>query len=309
MTQLGLDYASVDENAPPDFTKTYGAGARFAYLRKSFIQYNTSHSAFHLAADPHYARDAQHARDAGLVVGAYGFFSFHRNAPSAKEQVANLRQATGEIVPGVDLPPCVDVEFPGKGIQDTGRTPAQVFKFLCEIITEMRTVFGCAPMVYTSHVQWHDSNGLGGPNGSELMNCPLWIKTPYRLKAGQLPDIATPRVPHIGPAVDDTHDYWRVPLPWEHQGWWIQQYQGDAVGFAGFNKTIDLDLLSPLSATSHDTGRTSWLQRRLVSKGTSLTANGVWGADTEHALRAFQSVHGLTPDGIVGVKSFAALCW
>ena len=38
-----------------------------------------------------------------------------------------------------------------------------------------------------------------------------------------------------------------------------------------------------------------------------ITADGVFGADTERAVRAFQSRHGLSADGVVGAQTWAAL--
>ena len=52
------------------------------------------------------------------------------------------------------------------------------------------------------------------------------------------------------------------------------------------------------------------LQTKLIQLGYSLEpygADGKFGAKTEEAVKAFQRDHGLTPDGIVGPKTWAAL--
>lgn len=313
MYQRGVDFASIDGNNPPDFAKARAAGAEFAIIRKSFVLHDVTHNVWQLVPDKHYARDAGKARAAGLTVGSYGFFTFAKGGPSAAAQVSALIRAPGEVMRGKDLPYCIDVEFPGRGIVDTGRTQGEAFAFLLELIAEVRKQAGVSPLIYTSHVQWHDSNGLGGPTSIMLDGCPLWIKTPYRLKARQPVDLTFPRLPHAGPAKDDPHDYWRVPTPWQRHGWWLHQYQGDAVGFAGFDMTVDVSHFPVLSAASTDVGKILWAQRRLCVIGAPLrgplNASGKWDNDTDHAVKAFQMSHNIPATGVIDVSTFASLCW
>ncbi|MEP9389763.1 N-acetylmuramidase domain-containing protein [Mesorhizobium sp. KR9-304] len=49
------------------------------------------------------------------------------------------------------------------------------------------------------------------------------------------------------------------------------------------------------------------LQQQLAALGYPLTVDGIFGKDTEEAVRAFQRDHGLGPDGIVGPKTLAAI--
>lgn len=49
------------------------------------------------------------------------------------------------------------------------------------------------------------------------------------------------------------------------------------------------------------------LQGNLRSAGAQLKADGIFGPATEAAVRSFQQAHGLTPDGIVGARSWSAL--
>jgi len=52
------------------------------------------------------------------------------------------------------------------------------------------------------------------------------------------------------------------------------------------------------------------VQEQLLSKGYDLGkwgADGSFGAQTEKAVKEFQQDHGLTPDGVVGAKTYAAL--
>lgn len=52
---------------------------------------------------------------------------------------------------------------------------------------------------------------------------------------------------------------------------------------------------------------TKKVQERLKAKGHSVTADGFFGAGTEKAVKAFQKSKGLTQDGKVGPKTWAAL--
>lgn len=49
------------------------------------------------------------------------------------------------------------------------------------------------------------------------------------------------------------------------------------------------------------------LQQQLAALGYPLTADGIFGGDTETALQAFQRDHGLTVDGVAGPKTLAAI--
>lgn len=298
----GLDYASVDENPAPDEAAVVGAGEKFVIIRKSYGFWDPAHRAFRLAPDPNYARDAARARAAGIVVGAYMFPIFHIHAPSAAEQFANFVAAEGDIIPGKDLPPTIDVEFPGNGISDTGMTQGQAYTFLLELVALFKAKYGCDPMIYTSHVEWCDTNGLGGPKDLAGHDCPLWVKIPYHLAAHRAPDTAPHADPHLGYADWDKADLYRIPPPWEKSGWFIRQYQGDAIGLAGVHQA-DLDDFHV--TWQGDTGpQVMWIQRRL-----GVAADGMFGPVTAAALAAFQKAHELEADEIVGLGTFAALAW
>lgn len=307
--QVGVDYASVDGNEPPDFERAKReAGLTFAYLRRSY-SYLTQHGSV-LAHDPVYERDAARARAAGLVVGAYLAASFAAEARSVAEQVANFEAAGGEILPG-DLPVALDVEFSGRGVQDTGRSKREVFQLVLEFVRLLRAKHQTVA-IYTSHVQWHDDNGLSGPDAHVLDDVVLWQKTPYPRRA-RLPYVrSTWKLPHAGVSTSDPYDYWRVPIPWERNRPWLQQGEGDVTDFPGFSSTVDVDGFYPLSKTTArfaDVNRIFWMQRQLIRLGsTSVVSMGLWSDATQAALISFQKQRGLVPDGIVGVRTYAALC-
>jgi len=66
----------------------------------------------------------------------------------------------------------------------------------------------------------------------------------------------------------------------------------------------------PIPATvkkgSQDKETVKYLQSKLNAVGASLVVDGIFGAKTEAAVIAFQRAKGLTADGIVGPKTWAA---
>ena len=66
----------------------------------------------------------------------------------------------------------------------------------------------------------------------------------------------------------------------------------------------------PATTTEHTIAITSESQGRqveMLQEALGISADGVYGPETEEAVRSFQSAHGLTVDGIVGPATIAAL--
>ena len=301
----GDDFADMDGDDPAtiDWEAFQRAGGSFAYLRKSTCYRDREHNAYRLASDPTFSLVAPRARAAGIVVGAYVMPSYDAAAPSAAEQVANHKAAPGDYVAEKDLPTCIDVEFPG-GISATGRSQAQAAAFLLELIDEVQKQLGHWPLIYSSHVQMHDDNGLGGKFSLGGRPCPLWIKEPYPVAADQPQYTGLFRDPHYGGAPWDPDDLWRVPDAWAGMGggWWIRQKQGDARGYLGVRQSdVDdfklLDLNDPTSAGAREL---SWVAGKVGAAGQPL-------AEIAAAVALFQAKRGLRPDRKVGPRTFAAL--
>lgn len=269
----------------PDFKAAYAAGVRGVYLRRSWTYFDHGHQSFRMCHDP-CAEFADAARAAGLHVGYYLFPDFTKGAPSPVEQCANFDAAGGTIVRGLDFPVCLDVEFPGNGIADTRRTQTEVLELVREFVVELARLYGCAPAIYSSHVEMHDDNGLGLSATSSLpwlSVCPLWQKTPYRVAPGQPFDQVMPPHPHEDAQAWDRLDLWRTPAPWRGLDCFLQQFQGDCRSIAGVHQ-CDVSYFWIPGA---------WCRTRLGA--TSVVD--------------FQAAHNLQADGIVGLHTFCAIAW
>ena len=290
---FGLDTASADGNMNPDWVKARDEGPiSFAIIRSNWGT----------APDSSFPREWPKIKAAGLVRGAYLFLRFpnskadSRYGPPARPaaQAQAFIRTVGKLERG-DLPPALDVEFPGNGRVETGMRPEQLLEGVRAAWTVLRDNYGVAPMIYTSARVWReDLNNLPAP---DLVQSPLWL-TPYPFG-------------ERGPAVRNPKAFVRggryfpppVPRPWgDNTNWWIHQYQGDAQGFPGFRQ-VDMNLFNPMveGATGE---RVKWVQRRL-----GIAQGGVFDSATKAALRAFQTKNGLFANYVIDPRTFAFLSW
>lgn len=285
---LGIDYASVDGSHPSSLAAAKAAGLRFAFIRASYNEWT----------DPTPARDRDHIRASGLIFGAYLFpVTTHEPEP----QVEAFIKGAG-LIPHKDFAPVLDIEFPG-GISKTGKTREELAKWIERCVAELRARFGCNPIIYSSQrvLDGADADSLGGAATHVLEGCPLWLaRYPYKTRI-PLQDgkhLVAPPVPLAGGDSD---------------GWWFHQWQGDALNFPGFTAAVDADRFNLLTKSSPQGARVRWVQGRIKILGAPLAGplnvTGRWDADTDHAVRAYQTAHGLVSDGIVGPATFAALSW
>jgi GH25 family lysozyme M1 (1,4-beta-N-acetylmuramidase) len=283
---IGVDYASVDGSAPPDWQRAEDAGVRFAIIRGTYERW----------IDPTLHRDWDTAGKAGLKRSSYLFPVMGVGHPEPEQQVAAFAKALADIG-GLDkltcFPPTLDIEFPG-GIAKTGHTRAELLVWIRKAITAMKDTFGAWPMLYTSGRVWNstDVDCLGNPPAPDLVDCPLWLAH-YAYKAG----IPLQRDPGPDPV---------VPTPWgDADNWWIHQYQGDAKPFPGFTSTTDVNRFHVMWPGAKG-ARVAWMQRKLkMAEGTPAVYDDV----TKAAVLAFQTAHGLDADGVIGPATFIALCW
>ncbi len=79
---------------------------------------------------------------------------------------------------------------------------------------------------------------------------------------------------------------------------------------AGAGTAVASSGSEPTTTTEHTIAITSESQGRqveMLQEALGISADGVYGPETEEAVRSFQSAHGLTVDGIVGPATIAAL--
>jgi GH25 family lysozyme M1 (1,4-beta-N-acetylmuramidase) len=288
---FGIDTASVAGNKNPNWAQAKAQGPlSFALLRASFGT----------TPDTTFARDWPRLREVGLVRGAYLFLRFPRAgkpAPDPAAQARTLIQVVGELGPG-DLPPTVDVEFPGKGRSETGLGVDECLAGIGTAITVLTDHYGVAPIVYTSARVWRED--LGNAAGDQIANLgesPLWLAR-YFFASGKpaARDAAAFADGALTPA---------VPPPWgDADNWWIHQYQGDAVDLPGFpSGNVDMNRFNPMIKGARG-DRVRWVQRRL-----GIAVNGRFDPAMETAVRKFQARQGLVPDAVIGPRSFAQLAW
>lgn len=281
---LGIDTASIAGNKSIDWTAAKASGLSFAILRAAWGD----------ATDTLFVREWDRIRDAGLVRGGYLFLRYPKGgkkAPEPEVQARALIQTIGAVQPG-DLPPTLDLEFPGDGRAETGMTVGACLDWALRARGVLKNAYGVEPLLYTSRRVWRDD--LGDTRNDNFVECPLWLAR-YPFAKG--------KVVRAGAAFDGMADP-PVPPPWgDADNWWIHQYQGDAVGCPGFpTGNVDMNRFNPLFE-GHG-ARVKWVQRRI-----GITQSGEMDDSTKRAVKRFQSEHGLVADGIVGPRTFAYLAW
>lgn len=291
----GVDYASVDGNHPPDFNAFKKAGGSFVWIRASYGAYDAGHNAWRMVPDPAFARDWAALKNfqPDLRRGAYmGPAVLASHTP--EEQIGVFRAAVqdvGGLIPGIDFPPCLDIEFP-QGIKGTGLDAAGVLDWVRRAVAEMRRLFGCWPIIYTSGRVWNDTDAdcLANPPAPDLVSCPLWLAR-YAYATRQ---------PAVLPPPDGAPP--PVPTPWGDE-WHAHQDQGDALGVPGFTATTDVDRFRVAKQGDHG-GHVAWYQRKR-----GLVADGAFGPATAADVKAFQTSRGLVADAVIGVGTFCAAAW
>lgn len=292
---LGIDYASVDDNAPPNWAlakQPSADGSRLAFV--------IARASYGESVDQTFVRDWAGIKAAGLVRGSYLYpvYEDRQGRPvSVSAQVDTLEiaiNAAGGLDAGRDLPPALDVESVGSPMQH-GCTAVEALAWYRELWVAMRESFGVAPMIYTSGRVWsEDLDNLLAP---DLATSAAWLAKPWPWK------IHTTAQRDVSKAFSGGAYDPQVPLPWGGGNWWIHQYQGDAISWPGFTSTVDCNRFN-LMRPGERGSRVSWVQRRVGA-----TPDGDYGPKTEAAVKMFQAKHGLAADGVVGPLTLAPLCW
>jgi lysozyme len=132
-----------------------GRRAQFAYIKAS------EGAAFR---DPRFAENWSAALAAGVVPGAYHFFTL---CTTGEEQAANFLSVVAAAVDASSLPPAVDLEFGGNCERrpSTAEFRAELSRFL--VLVEKR--LGCRPVLYVTREFY--PYVAGG-----FLSHPLWVR-------------------------------------------------------------------------------------------------------------------------------------
>jgi GH25 family lysozyme M1 (1,4-beta-N-acetylmuramidase) len=327
---IGLDTASVAGNKTADWSKAKASGISYGIVRAAYGTWE----------DTTFDRDFTAMKKAGVVRGAYLFLRFPRitskkakalptvqmklpvlqrpplkmmgkltaTVPSPTAQAEAFCKIVGKLEPN-DLPPSLDVEFPGNGASDTGMTARQLLDGVLEAWRVLKSYYGVAPIIYTSARVWLDDlRNLDVPK--EVKESLLWLaryafsEGPAVLNASQ---VSNPPVPPPWAGTDPKVIYYRQ-TPYTNDNWCIHQYQGNATGAPGFpTGDVDMNRMRPMQKGASGE-KVKWVQRRLGFTGTNV--DGKWGPMTDTAVRKVQANRSDTvPDGIIGPRTYAYLSW
>ena len=282
---VGPDYASVDGNAPPDFSAAKNAGAKFAIPRAVYGRPVTMGSKTPFL-DPVWARDKDRIKLAGLKRTAYLFLCYEKKntyTPPPEEQAQAFIDYV-QLDPFSDYVPMFDVEEASDAM-----TPEQMYNWTLRAAMKLRDHYQAWPGMYTSARVWAENLRHHSPG--PLLNCPLWLAKPW------------PWMVRTPVHLDGAPGYSPTLIPeWGNQ-WFVYQYQGDATQWPGFTKTVDANRFRTFGKGAKG-NHVVWSQQRL-----GITADGVYGPATEDAVKELQAKYGLVPDGYIGVDTFAPLCW
>lgn len=186
------------------------------------------------------------------LVGAYLFLNLR---DAVEPQVAMFRAQVGAEMPSFGV--WLDLEADSAGAMHMAPKELLAKAEMAHAMIEAQ--YGVCGIYTSQRVIAEVFEGLV----SDLWSQPLWLKVPYFYKARR------PWHPESAPT--SPHG-------------WITQYQGDAVGVAGFSSTVDANVFTP---------RASAYELEYKLQGYTITE--------------FQSAHGLQADGIIGPKTFSAL--
>lgn len=144
-----------------DWAAARSDGVAFAYIKA------TEGGDF---VDPRFHENWEKARAAGLVVGAYHFFTFCRDGASqARHFLATVPRAVDS------LPPAVDLEFTG----NCSRAPvwSDLSRELHAFLELVRAAYGREPVLYMTR-EFFDAYLRDAPD--QFRSSPLWVRDVFR---------------------------------------------------------------------------------------------------------------------------------
>jgi len=258
MSQNGVDVSSYQGTC--DWVQFAAGGSTFAFIKAT--------EGLH-TVDSQFARNWATAKSAGLVRGAYHFFYPHLDPVAQARHFAQIV----DIAAG-DLPPVLDLE-----VSDSYK-PAALASIVQTFLDAMERAKGAAPIIYVSPGFWTGSMG----DSKAFSKYPLWVA-------------------HWGVSSPS------VPANWQDWAFWQSTPHGHVAGIGG---EVDLDQFNDGKNTLQSVtiaARTlrqgaigpevSALQQALAKNGADPQgADGVFGPNTESAVKTFQSARCLTANGV-----------
>lgn len=152
--------------------------------------------------DERYEENRENAREAGLYIGAYHFFSF--DSPAAA-QAEHFIAVAGDLSGA--LPPVVDIEYYGDK-RENPPEKARVVSELQELLDALEEEYGVKPVIYTTYTVYSKYIRKG------FQEYPLWIRNVYY------------------PPVD-------IGREW---AFWQYSDKGELEGTSGVEKYVDLNV-------------------------------------------------------------------
>lgn len=209
---LGIDVSRYD--ATVDWQKVKAAGISFAVIKASQSNWADSMFATHWAG----------AKSAGLIRGAYHFFSPDMDP---LEQAAAYLKALGSD-PG-DLPPVLDVDA-------KTTNPAKLAEDVEKWLAEVETQTGRRPIIYTPAWYWNSTMLIGGKYPAWAADYALWVPAyPVRDGTPTLAELAQGKYKPL------------LPKSWTSWLFWQYSERGRVDGVAkadGKPANVDLNLFN-----------------------------------------------------------------
>ncbi|MFF3787907.1 GH25 family lysozyme [Streptomyces sp. NPDC001933] len=275
--------------------------------------------------DPQFAGDFAGASRAGLMAAPYHFYDSGSGVAQADHFIRTVRAAGYDGKRAGQLPPVVDLE------KIRGRCPAGVSNTqVAAFLTKTRQAFGVNPIVYTSK-DFADTCLRG--NTGALANSPLWQprygsgtrepapvggrywsiwqytengsvpglrgKADVNVYKGTLTQLRA--LAQLSPGQTPTGPGAGTSTPTTGTG------TGTGAGAgAGGGASAPSTAVWPLLKNGARGVNVTTAQHLLAAAGQSVTADGIYGPNTQNAA-AFQRSHGLTADEIIGPNTWNKL--
>lgn len=143
-----------------DWSQMKDQGMEFAYIK-------ATEGSGHV--DDYFEKNWTKAREAGMVCGAYHFFSFESEGKKqAKHFIKKVGRRSGMLIP------VIDVEYYGKYAEKPPKNE-KVEKELGEMIGELEKEYGKKPMIYCTYSVYNRYIK------EQFSDIPLWIRNVYYL--------------------------------------------------------------------------------------------------------------------------------